>query len=63
MRLRMGFGLDEKEEAGIFSQADGGIVEYICLLHLLVVNGEDILRGNFLDEPCAVVPEKPGVRS
>jgi hypothetical protein len=55
------FSLDKKEKSSIVSQTNSAIIRNTCLLHLLLVNGKDILGRKFLDTPGAVIPENPGM--
>jgi len=55
------FSTDKKEKSSIVSQTNSAIIRNTCLLHLLLVNGKDILGRKFLDTPGAVIPEKPGM--
>jgi hypothetical protein len=51
-----------KEERGIVPKGNGIPVSNICLLYLLVVNGQRILRCELLNAPYAVIPNNAGMR-
>ena len=59
----MRFSPDKKEKSSVIPQTNSGVIKNTCLLHLLLVNGKDILGGKFLDTPRAVIPDKPGMGS